>query len=1500
MTEKRTRSGARRIGDDYQDVVALELIVEMMEHPDRYEWIEVESSDAAFLDDVVALRKEGSFVYRQVKYVNHPDDPNEELTWELILHQKESQRGPLDSLLMKWSKSLTKIKEKATVSEAAFLTNRRASQQFESCFGDHHGWVDFDRIPDSDVKTQIIDQLTAEESARDFFEQFLFKLDQPDLLDLEAGARTRFLRLGGTEKGWLALKDNLRQWVRERNEPKPDGRITYEVAKHAADWRSLRPLPQQFEIPDDYVLPSAQFHQDFVDLMSRGAGKCFILKAPPGCGKSTYLSYLVRELLGRDMPVVRHHYFLSTAHRGEDRSLHRRVAESLMSDLESSYPQALGEHIKKNPQPEDLGEWVNSCGQYFSPQDSVLTIIIDGLDHVFRDQNSLDEVRSLLKHLLPVPNGVTIILGTQPLDESSLPSVLVRHVPEDAWQQLPTLDLDATRQWVDFHEQELLSTESQEPVTDIPVDSTVEEDRMNGVLDSLARAFYSVSDGHPLHLRYSLAHLQEQGLPISMDTIGQLPGCPHQDIESYYRELWNSLTESGKMILHLLTACRFTWPEQGVIQTLTQLGRVSEDVVAAFKNVRHLTVDYGFGLKPFHDSLLVYVETHPDHKHYQEDFKKAALGWLRSESAPEYLRWANEWYLSADLGDPVSLMDGPNREWALDSIIKYYPANEALRMLSRSCRESLRAGAPDTYLRVALLRDYLEDSYRSYDDLSGFLLGPLLALNIDPFMASRLDADLDYLAPSELVILAGYAEKTSSPNMVNQILNHLDSRRLRKDLTHDSYVSITEALLKVLAVQSDTKTAKVADFIIQHRKDGLSERFMEVFCAESRRCKKSRVFRELLKLELNDLERHKVEYYSFLLALEEGIDYGPLFVTQDLVTPFAGILRWFQSGTDSSSVHVPFPSLDYKDRQRTPVSMPWSSEASRMGDTFHKAFFCFLSNHLWEVSDQNQDWLKEIETASYDRRLIHHLELVACEVATAIQHGKQFSLADFFGLMHRGPNPWQGRQQDTWAVVQSAPKAVIRIGLDLLPILNRISENPPIVISQYDLERAMESEFCSPDLWMQSYLPLGRRWMDQGAVEWLLNRYETFLYDAQEVTTFSDRASDFSKLALLDSSHGFSEKARLYVQEAADNLLAYGYRKDIYLRDVLDMLVDCHEAGISNSLKKLLDLAPAVAHVEDFTDGAMTAYFPDRLAECLAEMDLELLSRYHRWLLSEEHYRVADHALHAYLKKADLSSEEAQALASTVVDPEGLKILVSRAKEGHQGASRIVKNAATYLGALPEAEDQSSLQSHTNSSEGDFKSIDDGVDPSEYPPDKFLDYLKRIRMGRSLSFDRHVRVESWLEHWSKASSPEEAFETLDSSIGRGVTFHISDEMFEMALNKLGKEAAFKWLVRAHGHNDGWRRDWGQPDYHRASRRWEIVRSSYPDRWLDFMTESLKIEDKYSLAHFGKDRFQRMISYCIFMDKKDLAEKLMETAVGFALELVSPIQLPVPGWMANDD
>ena len=130
------------------------------------------------------------------------------------------------------------------------------------------------------------------------------------------------------------LKDTVRVWVCRRDEPRQNGEICLQDIMRAALWYNLQQLPQRFEIPGDYVLPSESFHEEVVQRIQSTSQGCIVLTAQPGLGKSTYASYLHQDLRGRDIPVVRHHYFLSLAdHAWSERLESWRAAESLMHDL---------------------------------------------------------------------------------------------------------------------------------------------------------------------------------------------------------------------------------------------------------------------------------------------------------------------------------------------------------------------------------------------------------------------------------------------------------------------------------------------------------------------------------------------------------------------------------------------------------------------------------------------------------------------------------------------------------------------------------------------------------------------------------------------------------------------------------------------------------------------------------------------------------------------------------------------------------------------------------------------------------------------------------------------------------------------------------------------------------------------------------------------------------------------------------------------------------------
>lgn len=105
-----TRSGTRRLGDDYQDIIGCEVAVDWLEHSDRYSWIRVEADDAKFLDDIVVMRADGRVEVKQVKFSTHPSGANDPFTWEKLLAESESKSGKrTQSLAQEWAVSLRQL-----------------------------------------------------------------------------------------------------------------------------------------------------------------------------------------------------------------------------------------------------------------------------------------------------------------------------------------------------------------------------------------------------------------------------------------------------------------------------------------------------------------------------------------------------------------------------------------------------------------------------------------------------------------------------------------------------------------------------------------------------------------------------------------------------------------------------------------------------------------------------------------------------------------------------------------------------------------------------------------------------------------------------------------------------------------------------------------------------------------------------------------------------------------------------------------------------------------------------------------------------------------------------------------------------------------------------------------------------------------------------------------------------------------------------------------------
>lgn len=1471
MRSRYTRTGTLRSGLDYQDLVALQVLVEMLEHPDRYRWVRVEADDAGSLDDVVCLRSDGSFDLIQVKCSTSSESVGGILTWEKLL-DKGGKTAEFPSLLEKWSSSLELWDQKAQIHDARVETNRRPADEIGMVLSPG-GLVDFEKIGAVKTRAAIAEQLGGESKAKAFFARFRFWLDRPGIDQLEVSVQKRFLDLGGTLEGWWRLKDELRRWARNRNQPPPDGAITLQEVMKAADWHRLESLPQEFEVPKDYVRPPRDFHECFLEALLALRKGCMVLTGRPGSGKSTYLSYLVGELGKQGIPVVRHHYFLSFSDRTSGRLDYRPIAESLISDIQKSFPKALGEIGNRNPNPGELSKWVDACGQHFAVQGMALIIVIDGLDHVWRESGSRGELDRLFERLLPAPEGVVVLVGTQPLGDTQVPLRLMREAPRNRWRELPLLDRSAVTQWVALHDKDL----------NLPEDQISRAFR----LDQLADAFFKKSQGHPLHLVYTLKALQERGLAPAEDNVEQLPGIPHQDIAKYYEELWRGLPEESREILHMFAACPFPWPETGIIDCVDPGGRKTAAVNSALRQVAHLMIRDPLGLRPFHSSLLVFVQGRDEHSVYSQRMKQSALNWLRTK-APEYWRWAYEWLLEADLGNDQPLLQGPTREWAVEAVAKGYPRHEVSEILGRSSWAALQSGDLPRFVQVGLLRDYAGVAYEIRSGVLDALLYPQLIAKEDPWLQVRLAARIDALSEPAVAALAEKAAGDGEGHVVHQWFWELNERLGEGHFTSsvgllDDWESRVVPVLKVAALDKETDPEDVVKFAFYNRANERSCDVLETYTEALRVSRNIEPIREILKHDLTDSERSVVFKNVTLLALEDNLDLDrEVSVAYSIQDPFGAIYASLRRLKSVKVGEVVFPDTELLGLTRHRIYLD-SVAVQRL---FYTAFFCLLANHLSRQSARNEEWLHEVGDYSWPRAFLWSLNAMVSDLAQLLLSNSPASLGWLYRQVRTFAWPRWPEERDACEYALCARKAMNEISLDVLILGNALGQKPEITTE--GLEIAFTSGYCDPWDWMDAYVGRRRRWLNHETVGWLLHRQAGHL--SSSIQGFSERAAKYSTLASVATLHGLLAEAKSHVRQAASNLISHGDHKDIVLFGALDLVKACSKEYPGEARQWLLGLATPIASVMRFTDGDETSHLPGELADVLSEVAPDLLPRYYEWLCEEEEYSDALKAFHSFLKRADLSDQVSQALAKTGVDDESLSILAKRGEEGNQGAEEVLSSLTGLLGqrtlerVRADDEEPGQPQYQTSGKEEPPSSAD-------YPPDRLSDYLAALK-ERSCDWDECIK--DWLEFWKNVGKEGEAFRAIEEREGRGEVVGGCDAVFHFALSFYGGERAYPWLVKAHVRRYGWHYFFTSKD--EAVRRWEMVRKHYPGRCLRFVQDSMKSEwgeQWHGIRVY--DSFVRLVEYCFFMGQPEVAKQISERVMSTVLELVSPLRLPVPGW-----
>ena len=750
------RTGHLRAGFEYQDLVAIEVLIDFYRQRDLYAWVELEAEDRSFgsIEDVVVCHRDSLYELIQVKFTAEPGASANSLSWKWLTAdggvQRRGRRRAKRSLLQKWADTTCNHVSQGTLKRALLKTDRIPDRAFRSCLKGNR--VDYTLLPE-DIKSEVVRQLGSSEIAQAFFEAFEFVHTQPVPDDLERRLRSR-VSSDTDGGGWARFRQQVQRWSTRAGEPEPDGKIRHIHLKQVFSKDRPKPLPQGFLVPDGYSVPDDNFDKWFLEDVIGSSGPT-VLWGPPGQGKSTYLSHCVARIDPKEAVCIRHHYFLSLDDRSEGRFSYTAIARSLEHQLKMAIPDL-------DVSNKGLGELLDEATALLKKQNRRLVIIVDGLDHVWREHRDHEDMEALFEAILPLPDNVRLIVGTQKVASAHLPARLLNILPAQLWTELPPMSQGAVHRWL------CLQDESGR----LNLQVTQAETRQEALL-SISGAFHGISGGLPLHLIYSFEALVRAGKGITVDDVKSLPACPTGDIRDYYNSLWQRVSQRARVMLHVLAGLEFGPPPFALQECF------GNDSFEALADISHL-VDYReLEIRPFHGSLFAFVKEMPGHEAAFNANAAQVVAWLKKE-APDYWRWAWLGITEAQLESPTTLMAEPSRKWAIDSLVSGYPAEQLTSILDHAERATF-----DKFdlLRLLSLRSLKERVLSGTEHgIHEWHLFQQAALSIseDPFVDALVRTTLHQLPLELLPFVVRSSEEMTRPDTIRDVTAEL----ARRDANH--------------------------------------------------------------------------------------------------------------------------------------------------------------------------------------------------------------------------------------------------------------------------------------------------------------------------------------------------------------------------------------------------------------------------------------------------------------------------------------------------------------------------------------------------------------------------------------------------------------------------------------------------------------------------------------------------------------------------------------------
>jgi hypothetical protein len=1438
----------------YQTLQGVDLLCDWLDAPTQYVRVRFECDDDEVapqgLDDVVAERQDGRVDVTQVKFTPSPE--KYALDWDWLLTKPGKVGGTSRSLLRKWFDALAAIDPKR-LGEVCLITNRAPDLAMETCLAGG-AFIDYKKAP-ANVQANVEADLNGEANALHLFQVLRVFHSDKGYSSLEHHVTSR-LRKHSTVEGLETLKNRAVQWAIQKKQPAPEGWITFEILQSTLRLVAPEPLPEDFVIPAGYKVPEAGFHAQFLGEIRSIPNRPVVLTGPPGRGKSTYLSRVCETLGKLDVPFIRHHYYLSATDRTADRYTSHAVEEALLAQIQKF-------HAGVGAPDRDLARALAVCAAKYKADGKPFVLIIDGLDHVWRtqgfDKRPLDQ---LFDQLLPAPENLVIVVGTQPVDDAQLPNRLLAAAPRGAWHELPAMSADSVLHYLGRQvDRGRLTVHG----------TTVHHDEE---LEGAAAELRSRTGGHPLHVIYATEELVRSGRHLSNWSVEQLSGDLSQDATTYYASLWFRLSASQRNVLRLICGFPFFWPKTAFSELAALAGTVAPDVGA----VEHLLYASPAGLRAFHESLVVFVKQTENFPAELEGLTGHVEDWL-SAKAPDALRVNWLWAVRAQQGKPEELIDGLHRDWVVGRLQEGYP---------KELFEDLLGSAEE----YAVQRIRYADAYR-LRHLKTRLLNSL-SYQLMAEDAARLRACTWTLAPDDGVINEAFASRheTSVAEVAalgmalmgrgrdseGEICGRDALRRARGEsrfsVRNDSramalYLAKSLALLRTL----DGPVPETAKWI-DERWVGMGRKVFEAYVERGD-------LRRLVQLavELRDPVRKALACESALrTAALAGVD----------------LTAWAEFGAIRCGAFVGCLSALAGRGEATwlrSTDLQWHEggyEESRaaLSDLAHDWFFGAAHVKLTAAAP----------TSLLKAPIFHGRENISEYLDVMSRLGERVAIQWKAGMPVKFSHLYEAfgalqpfRYYSSYELSSGAKdfrRTLHGIAVDIHLLSVRFGATASVDVS--DLNHALKQAWFDADAFREQYVSgLTKVLSDEAADSFIRRQMAGFEANVNEETGVRMMAMlELCEMAIRHQLTGLAADLCRHTWELA---LGYAQRKDPALSELMDALEYLAPVAPDDARRLLAEVAPQVHNVLSYTDGKGTRHVLFDADRLLARLHRDALVEKYREHTDNGDWYHAENSLEAYLTTLPAESELAKAVLRTGVHPNVVDSLRTAAEGGD------------VLSAILLAE----VVRHNGADVGRIADIERGNSPTDWKP--FPSDVKNYgvneldRLTGDLKGHYGVRgdvLRAWYLHWETQGQGSQLIQVLEprllaDTVRDDDLSELLDLAFETKLKLEGRAAAFPYLVQAQLFRGGWLGPMLESPS-KSRPRLQRVTNVYKTRCDEFFLKS-------SYSWLSLPSKQRVIPSDIMVYFLGLQGRTAE-AVQFAEAMVKSVQddtrtlqLKLPSW-----